>query len=82
MSVVCEFVNWFIAEEIWGWFNEINGSYMAHSLFTVHIVHNVRTLHTVHNVYMEYILHTAHSVHTVHTQVYTIDSVNHLYQYL
>jgi hypothetical protein len=84
VSVVCEFINWFIAKDIWGWFNERNGLYTAHSGFSVHIVHYVRTLHTVHIAHYVLILHTAHtahnlrtvrSVHTEHT-LYTAHTVH------
>jgi hypothetical protein len=70
MSVVCEFINWFIAEEIWGWFRELNGVYTVHSVFTVHIVHSVNTVHNI------------HTVHVVHNVVCTVDGMNHVFQYL
>jgi hypothetical protein len=91
MSLVCEFINWFIAEEICGCFNERNDLYTVHSVFTVHIEHIVNNLHivhtvhntnTLHSVHIEHTLHTANTVHTVHTPIYTIDGMNHFYQYL
>jgi hypothetical protein len=78
---VCEFINWLIAEEIWEWFNELNGLYTVHSVFAVlieHDVHSLHTVHTLHSVRTLHSVHIEHSVYTVHTQVYTIDGMNHV----
>jgi hypothetical protein len=55
MSVVCEWIDWLIAVEKWGWCNE------GYGVHTVQDVHNVHIVHTVHTV------HTAHTVQTLNT---------------
>ena len=65
-SVVCEWTDWLIAVEVWGWFNE---RYDVRTLCTVHTVHALRTLRTVHTV------HTVHSVYTL-PNVHTVNVVH------
>ena len=38
MSVVCEWIDWFIAVEIWGWCNEVYGLHTVRTVRTVHLV--------------------------------------------
>jgi hypothetical protein len=56
VSVVCEWVDWLIAVEIWGWCNEGYGVHNVHTVHTVRSVHTVCTVHTVHVLFIETVL--------------------------
>jgi len=72
MSVVCEWIDWLRAVEIWGWCNKVYGVHTVHTVHTVHGLHNVRTVHTLHTVY---IVHTVHCA-TVHLVQLCIELCN------
>jgi hypothetical protein len=75
MSVLCQWFNCLLAEECYD-------VYTTHSVHSVHIVHTVHSVHSVHIENNMHILHTVYIVHTVHTLIFTIDGMNHVYQYL
>ena len=56
MSVVCEWIDWWIVVQTWGWCNEFYGVHTVHTLRTVHILRTVCTLITVHTMYIVYIM--------------------------
>jgi hypothetical protein len=60
MSVVCEWIDWLIAVENWGWCNKVYSVHNVHTVHTVHTVHIVRTVHTLPTVNIAHTMHCAY----------------------
>jgi hypothetical protein len=87
MSVVCEWIDWLIAVEIWGLSNEGYGVHTVHIVRTMHTIHTVHTVQTANTVYTVqivrtvrtvHIVHFHHTVHILHTQ-YTLHTTHSLH---